>query len=111
MLRFVDNADLSDPEEDVRFCAEDQSWDEDTLKELRDKYNIIFKTSGDGVFPIMVTGSKNNPIFVMGSEDDGTIVFRRSYGQFENAFSSYWVEPLIADLKEAVAHSKCTRGW
>ena len=82
--------------------AENQYWDKATLDELRKKYNIIFMTSGDGVMPIMIIERKNSePLVVIGSEDDGTISFIKSYNDYENSFSSYWIDSLVADLQEA----------
>ena len=102
MLRYVFNTELED-DEPMMFSAEDQRWDDATLKQLRDEYNIIFMTNGDGVSPVMIiNGGGAYPLFVIGSEDDGTIYFERKYGQFEHCFSAYWADYLIADLKEAL---------
>lgn len=79
------------------FSAEDQCWDDETLRQLKEEYNIVFMTNGDGVTPVMA--SKQWGI-ILGHEDDGTIQFRRQYGQPEMCFSKIWVEDLIADLKE-----------
>lgn len=102
MLAYVFDENLED-DEPMMFSAEDQCWDKKTLKQLRDEYNIIFMTSGDGVMPVMILNKDSkHPLFVLGSEDDGTIFFKRKYGQFQNCFSPYWVDSLIADLQEAV---------
>lgn len=102
MLQYVFNTDSKD-DEPMMLCAEEQCWDDDTLKQLRDEYNIIFMTGGDGVTPVMVLNKdSDNPILVLGSEDDGTIKFKRRYGNFVNAFSSYWAKFLIADIEEAL---------
>lgn len=96
---------LSDPEwdnEDDNFMisAADQTWDEATIRQLRDEYDIIFD---GGCHPVLVLRKNtDHPLLVVGSEDDGTIVFRRRYGQFENCFSPYWVDSLVANLREAV---------
>ena len=102
MLQYVFDTDLED-DEPMMFCAEEQCWDGDTLKQLREEHDIIFMTSGDGVMPVMLLNKDSqNPLFVLGSEDDGTIFFKREYGQFVNTFSSYWAKSLIADLEEAL---------
>lgn len=102
MLQYVFNTDLED-NEPMTFCAEEQCWDDTTLKQLREEHDIIFMTSGDGVMPIMILNKDSQyPLFVLGSEDDGRIFFKREYGQFTNAFSPYWVKFLIADLEEAL---------
>lgn len=102
MLQYIFNTDLED-DEPMMFSAEEQCWDDATLKQLREEYNIIFMTSGDGVMPIMILNKDSKyPLLVLGSEDDGTIFFKREYGTFQNTFSPYWVKSLIADLEEAL---------
>ena len=102
MLKYVFNEDLED-DESMMFSAEDQCWDDATLKQLKEEYNIVFMTSGDAVKPVMIiNGNSRYPLFVIGSEDDGTLYFKRQYGQFTNCFSAYWAKPLIADLEEAL---------
>ena len=102
MLQYVFNTDLED-DEPMMFCAEEQCWDDATLKQLREEHNIIFKTSGHGVMPVMILNKDSQyPLLVLGSEDDGTIRFQRKYGSLRNTFSPYWVKSLIADLEEAL---------
>lgn len=102
MLQYVFNTDLED-DEPMMFSAEEQCWDDATLKQLREEYNIIFMTSGDGVMPIMILNKDSKyPLLVIGSEDDGTIFFERKYGTLAHTFSPYWVKSLIADLEEAL---------
>ena len=102
MLKYVFNTDLED-DEPMMFCAEEQCWDDATLKQLREEHNIIFMTNGRGVMPIMIHNKDSkHPLLAIGSEDDGTIYFERKYGQITNTFSPYWVEYLIADLEEAL---------
>ncbi len=80
------------------FSAEDQRWDDETLRQLKEEYNIIFMTSGDGVIPVMISEEWG---IILGIEDDGTIQFKRRYGQPEMCFSKVWLKSLIADLQEA----------
>lgn len=102
MLKYVFNEDLED-DETMIFSAKDQRWDDDTLKQLREEYNIIFMTNGDGVLPVMIINKDSKyPLLVIGSEDDGTLYFHRKYGQFEHCFSAYWTKYLIADLEKAL---------
>ena len=99
-FRRYDDPDWDEESDDFRLSAFNQEWDEATIKQLRDEYNIVFNC---GVHPILIIGKGGeHPFLVVGSEDDGTIVFRRRYGQFENCFSPYWVDHLIANLQEAV---------
>lgn len=79
------------------YFADDQSWDEETLKQLKEEYNIYFMTSGDGVVPIKLI---DNKLIVLGSEDDGTISFQKwPDGHYVHVFSIYWIESLISDLR------------
>ena len=86
------------------FCltAQDQEWDEDTIKQLKDEYHIFFNSGG--VRPVMLIPYRNGEgcCVVIGHEDDGTISFdRNEYGSFENAMSTYWINDLIKDLTDA----------
>lgn len=85
-------------EDELQIVSEDQCWDKNTLKQLKKEHNITFMTDGDGVIPVMI----RNHLVILGSEDDGTIFFKKRYKQFENCFDIYWVPFLIADLKKAV---------
>lgn len=85
--------------DELLIYAEDQCWDDDTLKELRDKHNVFFMTTDDAVCPVMVVERKeHSPLIVIGSEDDGTIWFKKSHGSYEFAFDAYWTDSFIADL-------------
>ena len=98
-----DDPTWDEEDDDFMLSAFEQAWDEATIKQLRDEYNIIFNC---GVHPILVLGrGSDHPLLVVGSEDDGTICFRRRYGQFENCFSPYWADHLIENLREAVEFS------
>ena len=102
MLQYVNNWELED-NEPIMFVAEDQRWDKATLKQLKKEHDIIFMTSGNGVMPIMILNKESdNPLFVIGHEDDGTLYFDREYGHISNSFSYYWVKSLISDLEEAL---------
>ncbi len=103
MLKYVFGLENYDDDEPAMFCAEDQRWDKSTLKELRDKYNVIFKSGGDSIHAIMILNKDDKyPLFVIGTEDDGTIQFERRYGQYRHSFSPCWAGSLIRELKEAM---------
>ena len=102
MLQYVWKEEL-EGSEPMMFVAEEQSWDKATLKQLKEEHDIIFKTSGDAVMPIMIINKdSDNPLFAIGHEYDGTIQFDREYGNLSHCFSYYWVKSLIADLEEAL---------
>ena len=92
----------------IRFCyetenefvivAENQSWDHQTLTEIKEKHGVIFQTAGDGVSPVLV----RNNIVALGIEDDGTIFFPKEYNQFVFKLSKNWIPYLISDLTEAM---------
>ena len=102
MLENYDNIiDKNERYGTVSFFAEDQICDKKALQELKDYHNIVFMTSGDGCKPIMIIPRKNNnPLIVIGGEDDGQIFFHTYFGQFENTMDCYWIDSLIADLQE-----------
>lgn len=88
--------------------AEEQTWDKETLEELWDRYNICF--DGKSIMPIKIINKDlENPMIVLGSEDDGTIYFERCcYGkpedwiedEYKNMFSAYWIDSVIEQLQE-----------
>lgn len=87
--------------------VEEQTYDEATIKQLRDEYNIFFRSGG--VRPVMLIPCDNEEgcCVVIGSEDDGCICFRRDmFGNFINAMSLYWIDDLIADLTDAKEYIK-----
>lgn len=85
--------------------AEGQTWDKETLQQLKDEHDIIFMTNGDGVAPVKVIEYSYNDEshygIVIGSEDDGTISFDKYYDSWRSTMSEYWIDYLIADLQEA----------
>ena len=84
--------------------AENQTWDKQTLQQLKDDYNIIFMTNGNGVSPVKIVRMGNGYGVAIGSEDDGTIFFNKSFGNYENSFHSLWIDSLIADLQAAKSY-------
>ena len=50
--------DVFDDEDCLRIYAEDQRWDKETLKQLKEEYNIFFMSGGDGVSPVMLKKEK-----------------------------------------------------
>ena len=106
MIEYTNFNDYDSDNEPLQFVAEDQCWDKATLNELKEKYNVIFMSAGEGVTPVMVIDRGNNGfhhcILVLGGEDDGCISFQRSYGQFVNTFHSVWAKYLIADIQDAL---------
>lgn len=70
-----------------------QEWDKESLKELREKHNIVFMSEGDSVTPILV----ENGIIHIGIEDDGTLFFMHD----GISIGANWIDSLIAELKEA----------
>lgn len=85
-------------ENEFVLVAENQSWDQKTLSEIKEKHGVIFQTAGDGVSPILVRDN----IVAVGIEDDGTIWFPKEDNQFIFEFSKNWIPYFIADLTEAM---------
>lgn len=102
MIEYCSNEKELKNDEPFIISVEDQLYDEETLRQLRDEHNVIFMTGGNGVLPIMVLNERKNPLLAIGHEDDGTIFFDRKYGQYSNTLSPHWVDYLVSDLREAV---------
>lgn len=106
MIADVHN-ELPVPNETFWIRAEEQNWDNATLKELKDKYNIFF--NGNGIRPVMLIPCDNQEgcCVVIGHEDDGVIGFRRDiFGNFLDAMSPYWIDDLIENLTDAKEYIK-----
>lgn len=106
MIRYVDDyIDEEYGESRLYISAENQTWDKETLRQLKDEHDIIFMTNGDGVAPVKVIeysyNDKSYYGIVIGSEDDGTISFDKYYDSWRSIMSEYWIDYLIADLQEA----------
>ena len=54
MIEHADYWEDNDFDKKLIVVAEDQCWDKQTLNQLRDEYDIIFMSSGDGVTPVKV---------------------------------------------------------
>lgn len=100
MIQFVD-----EDENELSIYAEDQSWDDETLKELEDEHTVFFMNNGDGVIPVLYYNLKNYqgedaPAFAFGGEDDGHMWFKKrdGYNDFVVRAGIDWIDDLIADL-------------
>lgn len=107
MIKYVDdytenNALMDDFGEGyLMISAEDQRWDKQTLKQLRDEHDIVFMSSGGGVIPVKVVKYGNHYGVALGSEDDGTVIFEKYFDNYKHMFSENWIDGLIADLQES----------
>ena len=103
---YTENNPLADDfgEGQLMITAEDQLWNNQTLKQLRDEHDIIFKSAGDGVIPVKVIKYGKYYGVALGSEDDGTMFFEKYFSQYKHMFNEYWIDSLIADLQEAKRH-------
>lgn len=103
---YIENNAISEHfgEGQLIISAENQVWDKQTIQQLKDDYNIIFMTNGDGVNPIKVVKIGNGYGVAIGSKDDGTIFFNKSFGNYENSFHSSLIDSLIADLQAAKSY-------
>lgn len=90
------------------YTVQNQTYDKETLKELREKYGIFFLTGKDGCTPIKVVPREGrNPLIVLGNEDDGTIYFEKWVGgQYRKAFDCYFIDGLISDLTVAKKYAE-----
>lgn len=78
--------------------AEERRWDKETLEQLKNEYNVYFKTEGDAVMPVLVRDGN----VVIGGEDDGHIFFYKRHGQFIVLASESYIPALIKDLESAI---------
>ena len=78
-------------DEPVCFWAEDQTWDDETIKELKEKYNVIF-TNGIQATMLIKSNYDGRILIAVGFEDDGCIQFPRQYNQFTHCYSPYWLD-------------------
>lgn len=76
----------------LEIATYNQEWDKESLKELREKHNIVFMSKGDSVTPILVESG----IIHIGIEDDGTLFFMND----GISISANWIDSLIDELKE-----------
>lgn len=99
MIAYTNYNEELEENESVQFRAEDQEWDEDTLQELKEKYNVIYLR---GVQALMLVKSHyDGELLVMqGFEDDGLIQFPRENGQFLHGYAPYWLNNNLQLLKE-----------
>lgn len=82
------------------YSAEDQVWDDATLNELWEKYHIIYN---GGIKPVKIVFRENdNPLCVLGSEDDGTLYFKKYYktNDYMNSFDMSWLSNIISQLED-----------
>lgn len=101
MLNYIDiDEEYRDEEISTeRYSAENQCWDKDTLDQLWNEYHICY--DGRGVTPIKVADrGDGSPLIVIGCEDDGTIYFEKSYGQYRHSLSAYWIDSVIKQLQD-----------
>ena len=83
--------------------VENQTFDEATLRQLREEYDIFFMSAGDAVLPVMVVdGDTHSQMFVIGCADDGRLYFDRKGFEFSMRFHPCWAKGLIKDLEEAL---------
>lgn len=92
------------PDYDLEIFAKFQNWDKDTLKQLKEEYNIFFMSNGiDSVTPIQLIKNSQNEIngFNIGVEDDGHLYFKS-----DNWLSINWIDSLINELQTVKEHIK-----
>jgi len=80
------------------YFANNQEWDNKTLKDLRDNYLVFY---AGGIFGIRIHPRKNaEPIFEMLMEDDGHL-FSINDGDMGVHFSYLWCDDLIDVISSA----------
>lgn len=74
--------------------AENQSWDKETLKQLKNEYNIFYDGIGCFGFEVISRG-RSNPLIRIYVEDDGFL------HKTDIEFDIYWLESFIKNLLDA----------
>ena len=81
-------------EEYGALCAEDQTWDKETVKQLKDEYKIFYDGTGCYGFEV-IPRERNNPLIRIYSEDDGSLY------KTDIKFDIYWIKSFIKNLSDA----------
>ena len=74
--------------------AENQSWDKETVKQLKNEYNIFYDGTGCYGFEV-VPRERSNPLIRIYSEDDGFLY------ETDIVFDIYWLKSFIKNLLDA----------
>lgn len=74
--------------------AENQSWDQETVKQLKNEYNIIYDGTGCYGFEV-IPRQQSNPLIRIYSEDDGCLY------ETDIEFDFYWIKSFIKNLLDA----------
>ena len=104
MIAYTNCNEELEADENVIFRAEDQEWDNATIKELKEKYHVIY-TGGIQAIMLVKSTYDGRILLAQGFEDDGCIQFPRSYNQFEHMYHPYWLDSntkLLQKTKEFV---------
>lgn len=97
MIDYTINFDKKYANEDIILHSEYEKWDKKTLKELREKYNIFFRSnSNKSCISVML----NDDTFSIGIEHEGTIHFHLAGKTPMYTASIENIPALIEDLKE-----------
>lgn len=75
-------------------CAENQNWNKETIKQLKNEYNILYDGTGCYGFEV-IPREQSNPLIRIYSEDDGTL-YRTNI-----VFDIYWIKSFIKNLLDA----------
>lgn len=86
-------------------CAENQTWDKETVKQLKNEYNIFYDGIGCYGFEV-ISRKQSNPLIQIYSEDDGFL------HKTDIEFDIYWLESFIKNLLDAenYAHKLMNNG-
>lgn len=98
MIAYTNYNEELEEDENVIFRAEDQEWDDATIKELKEKYHVIY-THGIQATMLVKSHYDGRILLAQGFEDDGCIQFPRRYNQFDHMYSPYWLDSNIKLLQ------------
>ena len=74
--------------------AENQSWDKETIKQLKNEYHIFYDGTGCYGFEV-IPREQSDPLIRIYSEDDGFL------HKTDIEFDIYWLKSFIKNLSDA----------
>lgn len=78
--------------------AENQTWDKETVKQLKNEYNILYDGRGCYGFEV-IPRERHNPLIRIYSEDDGFL------HKTDIEFDIYWLKSFMKNLSDAESYA------
>ena len=78
-----------------------QVFTEEDVKEMREKYKVIYNPEGCFALRMLPSKGDRNPLFQIVAEDDGCISFKNDFNS-GFTFDSGWSENIIEIIQKAI---------